>query len=77
MKQKKFTEVVRQTTDLHKEIGDIRRDCEELSECKVVLATEINEEQAYQDQMRNLIAKIKRNIYEVKTNREKIVKEIN
>jgi len=49
MKQKKFTEVVRQTTDLHKEIGDIRRDCEELSECKVVLATEINEEQAYQD----------------------------
>ena len=53
------------------------RDCEELVQCKAVLENELGEEQDYQAQMRQMIAGLKRSIYEVKQERERYVKEIN
>ena len=62
---------------MQKEIFELERDVSELEQCRDVLTTELTEEQAYQEQMRNMIAQLKRNIYEVKNEREKFVKEIN
>ena len=67
---------MRQNTELRREIGDLKKDCEELVQCKAVLENELREEQAYQEQMRQMIAKLKRNIYEVKQERERCLKEI-
>ena len=76
-KLRKSLELTKQREDLQKGIADLDRDVRELDECKAVLTTELAEEHAYQEQMRNLIAQLKRNIYEVKNEREKFVKEIN
>ena len=77
VKNKKSTELIRQNTDMRREINDLNRDCEELVQCKAVLENELSEEQDYQEQMRSMIAGLKRSIYEVKTERERCVKEIN
>jgi len=58
-------------------IAELDHDVSELDQCKSVLTGELAEEHAYQEQMRNLIAQLKRNIYEVKHEREKFVKDIN
>ena len=76
IKQTKANELTKQREHLEKEIADHERDVTELEKCKSVLATEVFEETAYQEQMRILIAQLKRNIYEVKQDREKMIKEI-
>ena len=77
IKEKKANELVRQRDHLEREIAEVDRDVKELEKCKLVLGTEISEETSYQQQMWSLIAQLKRNIYEVKNEREKYVKEIN
>ena len=41
---------------MQKEIFELERDVSELEQCRDVLTTELTEEQAYQEQMRNMIA---------------------
>ena len=77
LKETKSRELDRQHDHLQKEINEVDRDVQELETCKTVLQAEISEETAYQDQMRSMIAQLKRNIYEVKNDRERILKEIN
>ena len=77
LKKKKCKDIIRQRNEIKKEINEISHECDELIECKDVLTAEIKEEQEYQEQMKNLIAQLKRNIYEVRLDREKMVKEIN
>ena len=44
MREKKSNEIVRQNTELRREIGDLKKDCEELVQCKAVLENELREE---------------------------------
>ena len=55
----------------------MERDCSELTQCKEVLQSELNEEIAYQEQMRGLVTQLKRKIYEVKVQRERYIRDIN
>ena len=76
-KEQKTAELVRARTDLERAMSDTRRDVEELGQCKKVLENELAEEHGYQEQMRQLVAQLKRSIYEVKQEREKVVRDIN
>jgi len=76
LKQYKTCALERTKNDLQRALCDTERDVSELAQCKEVLGGELKEEQAYQEQMKNLIAQLKRNIYEVTHERERVVKEI-
>ena len=76
IKEKKSVELAKQNAEFQREITDLKRDCEELVQCKAVLENELSEEEVYQEQMKTMIAKLKRNIYEVKTDRERLFKDI-
>ena len=43
-KEKKSTDLIRQNTEMRREIADLNRDCEELVQCKAVLENELSEE---------------------------------
>lgn len=74
-KNTKTGELKRQSKTITKDISDLTKDCIQLAECKEVLENELTEENAYQDQIRTLIAQLKWNIYEIKGEREKVIKD--